>query len=326
MVEPPGDGFTGVVWEARPTERLARELTTGPGSVPMAEAAAAWGRLAANFGAAVVDYDRIVSEIRGHWQSDRSDQVVESIARMLDWLLDAATAAGRNATHAGEQAAAYEVARLAMPHTAEIAALEQAMRAIQTVGASLGAPLVGVAADISADQDVAKSGAARVMRTYEAATEPLAVPWQQVEPPVLATADALAGEQAAAAAAAAAESAAAIPILPGMPAMPNPASFAMPRALTGTRMQTVARVAQTSEFTAVPASAAQTGVSSGQALPAAAGPAAAGAQNDEEHTARAGAADGPAVGEFEIEAGLAAAPPVLGGAENLPSVTGTATA
>ncbi|MEU6561149.1 PPE domain-containing protein [Nocardia nova] len=316
MVEPPGDGFTGVVWEARPTERLARELTTGPGSVPMAEAGAAWGRIAANFGAAVVDYDRIVAEIRGHWQSEHSDEIVERIARMRDWLLDATTAAGRNATHAGEQAAAYEVARLAMPHTAEIAALEQAMKAVQAVGASLGAPLVGVAADISADQDVAKSGAARVMRTYEAATEPLAVPWQQIEPPVLATADALAGEQAAVA-----PESASLPVMPTVPAMPNLASFAVPRTLTGTRMQTVVRVAQSSEFTAVPAGVSQTGVTGGQAVPAAAGPAAAGAQNEEEHTARAGVADGPAVGAFEIEAGLAAAPPVLGGAEALPAGT-----
>ncbi|WP_227984295.1 PPE domain-containing protein [Nocardia spumae] len=310
MVEPPGDGFTGVVWEARPTERLARELTTGPGSVPMAEAAAAWSRLAANFGAAVVDYDRIVSEIRGHWQSDRSDEVVERIARMRDWLLDAATAAGRNATHAGEQAAAYEVARLAMPHVAEIAALDQAMHAVQAVGAALGAPMVGVAADISADQDVAKSGAARVMRTYEAATEPLAVPWRQIGPPVLATADALAGEQAAATA----ESAAPMPVPPGMPAMSNLAAFSAPRALTGTRMRTVVRVAPAAEFTAAPAAMDRTGVTTGQAVPAAAGPAAA-TQNEEEHTPRAGVVEGPAVAEFEIDAGLAAAPPVLGGVE-----------
>ncbi|MEV5649104.1 PPE domain-containing protein [Nocardia sp. NPDC052254] len=319
MVEPPSDGFTGVVWEARPTERLARELTTGPGSVPMAEAAAAWGRLAVNFGAAVADYDRIVSEIRGHWQSEHSDDVVERIARMRDWLSDAATAAGRNAIHASEQAAAYEVARLAMPHVDEIAALEQAVHAVQAVGAALGAPIVGVAADISADQDVAKSGAARVMRTYEAATEPLAVPWQQVAPPALATADALAGERAAAAA----ESATSMPVAPAVPAMPIPAAFTMPRALTGARMQTVARVAQASEFTAVPSSTAASGVAANQAVPAAAGPAGAAAQSEEEHTARAAATDGPAVGEFEIAAGLAAVPPVLGGVEALAPAPGT---
>ncbi|WP_030513426.1 PPE domain-containing protein [Nocardia sp. NRRL WC-3656] len=319
MVEPPGDGFTGVVWEARPTERLARELTTGPGSVPMAEAASAWGRLAANFGAAVVDYDRIVAEIRGHWQSDRSDEVLERIARMRDWLLDAATAAGRNAAHAAEQAAAYEVARLAMPHIAEIAALEQAMHTVQAIGAAMGAPLVGAAADISADQDVAKAGAARVMRTYEAATEPLAMPWQQIEPPVLATGDALAGEQAAAAVAA--ESAPAMPAIPGMPAMPNLAAFDMPRTLTGTRVQTVAQVTRPTEFTALQASPAQTGTATGQAVPAAAGPAA--VQSEEERVARAGAADAPAAGEFEIDAGLAAAPAVLGGVET-PPASGTA--
>ena len=312
MIEPPGDGFTGVVWEARPTERLARELTVGPGSIPMAEAAAAWGRIAAHFAAAVLDYDRIVAEIRGHWRSERSDEVVERVARMRDWLSDAATAAGRNAAHAGEQAAAYEVARLAMPHVTEIAALEQALRTVQTAGAALGAPLLGTAADISADQDVAKSGAARVMRTYEAATEPLAVPWQQAEPPVLATGDALAGEQAAPAIAASAG----LPGVSGVPAATGPAAVTVPRALTGTRLRTVAGATQHSEVTTAPAAAARS-VATGQLMPAAAGPAAA-AKTEEEHAARAGAASTSAVAAFEADAGSAVVPAVLGGIEAAP--------
>ena len=64
MVEPPNVGFTGVVWDARPTERLAKDLTTGPGAAPMAEAAAAWAKVAAAFGEAVIDYPQIMAVLR----------------------------------------------------------------------------------------------------------------------------------------------------------------------------------------------------------------------------------------------------------------------
>ena len=77
-----------------------------------------------------------------------------------------------------------------MPHVAEIVALEQALRTLKAVGASLGAPVVGAIADHETEQDLAKSTAARVMRTYEAATLPLSESWGQTDPPTLSTPEA----------------------------------------------------------------------------------------------------------------------------------------
>ncbi|MBO0853863.1 MAG: PPE domain-containing protein [Nocardia sp.] len=317
MVEPPAPGFTGVVWEARPTEQLARELTTGPGPVPMADAAAAWTRLAAEFGAAVPEYDRIVAAIRGHWQSETSDAVLQRISAMREWLAEVATAAARNAEHATRQATSYEIARLAMPHVAEVAALDRAVHAVQALGASLGAPLVGAAAQISADHDAAKADAARIMRTYEAASAPLASHWQQAPPPALATGHAL--EQEKAVGSAPANKAPAAPELPATPAMPNLptpdfTALNLPRPLTSTHVQQVATT-QTSEFSTIPAESGASQLSTAQPIPAGAGPVGT-PQPEEERVA--GAAP-PATGaELGIDAGVAAAPPVLGGVEAQP--------
>ncbi|MBF6327522.1 PPE domain-containing protein [Nocardia transvalensis] len=314
MVEPPVPGFTGVVWEARPTEQLARDLTTGPGAVPMAEAAAAWTQLAASFGAAVIEYDRIINTVREAWRSEGSEMVLERITKLREWLMDAATAAGRNAAHAGGQATAHEVARMAMPHVAEIAALEAAKQAIEQVGAGLGAPLVGAAAQVDAQQDLAKAGAARVMRSYESAAAPLATPWEQQPPPVIASAAALEAEQVSATA-------------PPSPAVaPAVASGAFPAALAGRlgavemprvpsayRTQTV-QVVPEAQASPLPSTSTSTESSTGRGMvPGSVAPST--ALSDAERTVRAAAAaDRPGEG-LEIEAGIAAAPPVLGGAE-----------
>ncbi|WP_019926186.1 PPE domain-containing protein [Nocardia sp. BMG111209] len=300
MIEPPFAGFTGVVWEARPTDRLARDLTTGPGSVPAAEAAVAWGHLAAGFGAAVVEYDRILGEIRDHWHSDTSDEVLERISTMREWLLDAAGAAGRNAVHAGDLATAYEVARLAMPHIGEIAALAAAAQGMAAAAAALGAPLIGAAAQIGADQDIAGASAARVMRSYESAAEPLSRPWSQTEPPTLSTEVALAAEQAVPARPPTTTEAP--PIMVPLPAFP------VPEALVGARVRRVAVVSR--EPAPVRSPAAPVATTTGQSAPAAAASPTAGAA-EEERTVRAGPAES-GYGSWQFESGLAAAPAVVG--------------
>ncbi|MGW4367566.1 PPE domain-containing protein, partial [Nocardia takedensis] len=273
MVEPPEAGFTGVVWEARPPERLAHELTTGPGSAPLGEAAAAWGRVAASFAAAVVDYDRIMLAVRGHWRSGTSDAVLARISTMRDWLAETAAAAARNAEHAGRQAAAFEIARLSMPHVAEIAALEQALRTLKAVGASLGSPVVGAIADHETEQDLAKATAARVMRTYEAATLPLSESWGQTDPPTLSTPEAYEAEQAATRAA---TTASALPALSAMPAMPVIGPISVPRVLSGGQVHSVSQTYIRPEVTPVQAPV-PTGTAAGQSLPPAAAPLAAAA-------------------------------------------------
>lgn len=301
MVEPPEVGFTGVVWEARPADRLARELTTGPGSVPMAEAATAWGRLAAVFTAATADYDRIVAVVDDHWRSPVSSQTVERIGRMRHWLAQTAAAATQTASQTGAQATAYEIAQLAMPHAAEVAALAQARQSMEQVGAALGAPLLGGASQISTDADAAQMTAVRVMRSYEAAAQPLAQPWEHEPPPQL-----VAPAEASSQAADAQEAAMLAAGLPGsLPRIDLP--------LTQARVQPLVEATQETDEVSVVEQAQGNVVAhtaSGNMTPAAMPGSAMGAQAEEE---RAGAAAAP-VGEIDLDVSVSSAPPVLGAA------------
>lgn len=309
MVEPPVIGFTGVVWPARPTEELSRALTTGPGAAPMADAGAAWTRLAASFGAAVIEYDRIMAEIRESWRSPETEPVLARIATLRDWLVDAAASAAENATRAGNQAVAYEVARLAMPHLAEITALEEAKRDVEQAGAALGAPLVAAAAEIAGEQDIARTNAARVMQSYESATTPLADPWPQPRPPVIASAAALEAEQGAATGSTSAPTVAALSRGGYVPS----GGVAMPRAQVAYRAQVVARSVPAT--TVVPGQSVAVPAEGGASRVLPGGMAPAGAMNDVERPGRAGAAAARPGEELNLEAGFDAAPPVLGAAE-----------
>ncbi|MGA6205421.1 PPE domain-containing protein [Nocardia testacea] len=197
MIETPEEGFTGVVWEARPADRLARDLTSGAGSASLSDAVAAWARLGAEFGTAALDYDRIVARLRQAWRSDIGTVTLDRLTVVRDWLLDAAHAGAANATRMGEHIAIYEAAALAMPHPEELATLAALQEAVTGVGTALGAPLVAIADDTENQQDSARSHAARVMRTYETASEPLATPWRLESPPVIASDTALHAEHAA---------------------------------------------------------------------------------------------------------------------------------
>ncbi|MEV6562589.1 PPE domain-containing protein [Nocardia sp. NPDC051756] len=313
MIEPPKPGFTGVVWEARPPERLARDLTTGPGSVPMAEAAAEWARLATVFGAAVLEYERVLASLRTAWQSGRSNEVMEKVTTLRDWLVDAAGTATANATRLQAQVAAYEVAKLTMPNTADIQQIQQVQAMLESMGAMLGAPIRAVAADNDADADVAKAVASRVMRSYETAAEPLATPWQHQEPPKIAPEQALAAEQAATAAAAAPKA------MPGFGGMPI-GSIAMPtlppRALSSYRAPVYSQSTTTTEPTTKSTQVSTTGAT-GQSAPVAPG-AMGGAGGGGQDSARfpraslAGEAD-----QIGLEGEIQAAPAVLGGTESV---------
>ncbi|MFI6997705.1 PPE domain-containing protein [Nocardia sp. NPDC050175] len=313
MIEPPKPGFTGVVWEARQPDRLARDLTTGPGALPMAEAAAEWARLATVFGAAVLEYERVLASLRTAWQSGRSGEVMETVTKLRDWLVDAATTATTNATRLQTQVAAYEVARLTMPNTADIQQIQQVQDMLKSMGAMLGAPIQAIAADTDADADMAKAVASRVMRSYETAAEPLATPWQHQEPPKIAPEQALAAEQAATAAAA--EAPKAMPSFSGMPigsiAMPT----LPPRALSSYRAPVYSQATTTTEPT-IKATQAGTTSATGQTAPMAPGAmGGAGASQDSARFPRAslaGEAD-----QIGLEGEIQAAPAVLGGTESV---------
>ncbi|WP_194825912.1 PPE domain-containing protein [Nocardia sp. XZ_19_231] len=318
MIEPPQPGFTGVVWEAREPQRLATELTTGPGPMPMADAAAAWTRLAAAFGAAVLDYEQVLRMLRGSWQSGRSDEVWERVSMLRDWLLETAAAATANAARMHAQVLAYEVAARAMPNSGEIAAIAEIQKALEQVGTMLGAPVQAIAAQTDADADVAKAVASRVMRSYEAATEPLANPWLHVPPPPIVPETALMAEQSGGKAVSASATPSAmpgigLPGLGGMPALPAPVQTAYRAPVFA---QSATAVAPTAQPTPVATTA-------GHSTPIAPGPmaSAAGGQ-DAARFPRAGLAyeeSDQLVAEGEIQA----APAVLGVAERAAPQSGS---
>ena len=315
MIEQPQPGFTGVVWEAREPDRLARELTTGPGAVPMAEAGAAWGRLATSFGAAVVEYEQIVESLRSAWQSQTSGPVLDSISRLRDWLVDATNSATANAARAEIQAAANVTARLAMPNAGDLAALQAMQQTLEQVGAALGAPLRSIAASTDEDADLAQAAAARVMRTYEGATEPLALPWQQDQPPVLTSQEALRAEQAAAAerAGSAAAASARMPIV-ALPTIPGPTIVPRRQTAYQARVFGETETVETVETVvpqAVPGSTAAQLPVAGPLAPIASG------AQEQEYEARGGYAGTEALG---ADLGIVAAPAVLGAAD--PQVQG----
>ncbi|WP_084523088.1 PPE domain-containing protein [Nocardia inohanensis] len=192
MVEPTKPGFTDVVWDAREPEQLARDLVSGAGAVPAAEAGLAWARLSAGFGAAAIEYERILATLDTAWESQNSRAFIERIRALRDWFIESSTAAAGNAVKAETHAAAYEIARLAMPDAGEVEQIRDLQKLLQTVGAAIGAPMLSQVAKADEDADAAKAVAARVMRTYEATTEPLATPWEhQAAPTVTAGLEAL---------------------------------------------------------------------------------------------------------------------------------------
>ncbi|WP_378737231.1 PPE domain-containing protein [Nocardia brasiliensis] len=321
MIEPPVPGFTGVVWEAREPDRLTRELSTGPGAIPMAEAGATWAKLAAAFGAAVIEYDQIVASLHGAWESGTSRPVLDRISVLRDWLTDAARAAGENAVHAEKQAAAYQLAQLTMPNALDVAAIQQAQRALEAVSGSLGAPIKAVAAQTDTETDLAKAAASRVMRTYEAATEPLAAPWQHELPPTVASGAALEAEQASAPRGPA--NSATMPASVSGMGMPGPIGpISVPRTLSAYRAPVVAQSAQVAETVAPQQVPTTTPVTSPSMVPPGAMAPAAAAAQEEEYQSRAGVAS---TAEFNPDLGIVSAPAVLG-APDQPESTGQAAA
>ncbi|MFI9506347.1 PPE domain-containing protein [Nocardia sp. NPDC052566] len=314
MIEPPRPGFTGVVWNAREPERLTRELSTGPGAIPMAEAGVAWTKLAAAFGTAVLEYQQIVAALGTAWDSDTSRAVLDKISLLREWLTEAAKAAAENALRAEKQAAAYQLARLTMPNSVDIAAIQEAQRALERISAMLGAPIRAVAAHTDAEDDLAKAAAARVMQSYEASTEPLATPWPHEQPPTIAPGDALAAEQATAQAAESTQSALTAG-MPGvaMPGMLGPVAFVRP--LGSYRPQMVAQSVETTE-TIVPqpvtTATAATAAAGTPFAPVGALGSAAGATQDEEYQTRAAVVE---MDTFGQELGVVSAPAVLGAPE-----------
>ncbi|MQY25012.1 PPE domain-containing protein [Nocardia aurantia] len=307
VVEPMAPGFTGQVWEAKPPEQLARDLVTGAGAAPTAEAGLAWARLGAGFAAAAIDYEHILGLIDSAWQSQASRDVLERIRALRNWLAEAAAAAAANAAQAEAHAAAYEIARLAMPDAGEVEAIHSMQQNLEQVGTALGAPMLGALAQLDGQADAAKAVAARVMRTYEAATEPLATPWEHQAPPVVVSDAALAAESGTAVAT---PEAAPVSLPTGYPGL-GTIDFAP--VLTSYRSRNVNRV--TSESTVEKVTTQQVSVQPIGSMPMAPPPPVTAPPQSRQHFPRAAlpGESAAAAAELEMDTGMQAAPAVLGG-------------
>lgn len=316
MADPRGTGFTGRVWEAVPADQLARDLETGPGSAPMAQAGQAWVRLAAGLGEAVVEYEQIIGALRQAWRSTGNEVDLQRLSTLGRWLGEAAAAATSNAMKAEAQAAAYEIARLAMPNSGEIAIAEALKNTLQH-GHALGGPLMGVAADVEDKSDIGKAQAARVMQEYEKATTILANPWEQEHPPTLTSGTALAAETAAM------QRTTPHPAASAYPAMSRylPGATAFPRAKTAYRTENIVESATREPVvtrTAVPTPTVVTPAAAPIAPVGAMGMAGA---DEQEHTVASGAgvaADATEPDRIGLDVGYTAAPAVLGGQASTP--------
>ena len=190
-------GFTGVIWDARTTERLAADLAAGSGPAPLAEAGLAWGQVASALVDGGLEYGAILDRIGVNWHSAHSNSVHEKLASLVEWFARAGGEAAGNAVRAEAQAAAVTVARLTMPNLAETDLLER-MRDVASATSAIAPALTGAAAHAERALHDQRMRAARVMATYEVASEPVAQPWMAPSAaPTIVTPHALQAEQAA---------------------------------------------------------------------------------------------------------------------------------
>ncbi|AYF76592.1 PPE domain-containing protein [Nocardia yunnanensis] len=310
MLEPTKPGFTETVWESRPPEQLARDLVTGAGAVPAAEAGLAWTRLSVGFAAAALEYERILVILDNAWESKNSGPFIERIKALRDWLAASASAAAGNATQAESHAAAYELAKLTMPDVDEVEKLKDVQQLFGQLGPAIGPLLLGGMAAADTDAEKAKAEAARVMRTYEAATESLAKPWEHQAPPQV-TAGLTPTEPTPATPVQTPEGP--TPVMPAMPTLSLDSFDLRPMPLSQFRATTTVQENETTAQRVVtePVTVQQTGTAM---APTAMG--AGGQDGDEEHVPRAGLVGAPTSdAELGLTSGMQVAPAVLGGVD-----------
>ncbi|MRH88647.1 PPE domain-containing protein [Nocardia sp. SYP-A9097] len=303
MLEPTIPGFTGQIWEARPPEQLARDLVTGVGAVPAAEAGLAWARVSAGFAAAAIDYERILENLSSAWESTNSKQFIERIRALRDWFATSAAEAANNAAQAESHAAAYEIARLAMPDADDVEKLKHLREMLEQLGTAIGAPMLAKLAQTDTDSDTVKAVAARVMRTYEGATETLATPWEHQAAPEI-TAGMTTTQSVPQV-----DPETVTPEMPSMPSIPL-GSFNMPPVITAFQQRGVTEVNSntTQRVVVQPVTVQQSG-----SVPMSPGAMSPQGQDEGEHTTRSGLTAPAGDEELGLTSGMQVAPAVLGG-------------
>lgn len=189
-------GFTNVAWESRGTEQLARDLTTGPGSVSIGQAGAAWVRIGNELASVSQDFDRTVEKVKASFASAGADAAVDKLDAFTQWLQAASISAAANGQRSEEAAVAYSVAVLAMPSESEAMVAKTQREIMASLAAYNGAILNGQFAEFDEATDASHGTASSVMYQYEAACEPLATAWDQPLPPDVSNGAALRAERA----------------------------------------------------------------------------------------------------------------------------------
>lgn len=191
-------GFTGVIWEGRPADRLAHDLHDGPGPARLAESGLSWAKVGEELAEIAADYAKILADLGVHWQAASYNHAMTKLTQLAPWLAEAAQFALETSARAEAQAAATQVALIAMPNPVEIAVSKQIAQALEHTKIAPGSPLQAAASANDHAQHDQKQRASRVMESYEHASQPIEHPWHQQKLPEIVSSAALDAEQAAA--------------------------------------------------------------------------------------------------------------------------------
>jgi hypothetical protein len=192
--------FTNVAWESRSTEQLARDLTDGPGPVPVGQAGAAWVRVADEWASISEEYDKVVEKLKGAFASRGADMAARKLEEFGRWLQSISLSAAGNGERAEQAAVAYSVAVLRMPSVSEAIEARTTHDVMASLAAYNGAILNGHFAEFDEVVATQQASASAVMYQYEEACGSVAEPWDQPLPPAVCGGGALKAEQDAKAA------------------------------------------------------------------------------------------------------------------------------
>ncbi|OBC15478.1 hypothetical protein A5784_28455 [Mycobacterium sp. 852013-50091_SCH5140682] len=176
-------GYTGVVWESRSAEQLARDLTDGPGPSSVGDAGAAWERVATGFAAAADEYTELLDRLRMSWDSAHTPAVLSRLQQLGEWLRAKALNAAANGQRAEEAAVAATTAIMSMPTVSEAVEARAQRDMMASLAAYNGAVLSGQFAEFDAAATSTQADAAAVMHQYEDTTAALATAWDEPSPP-----------------------------------------------------------------------------------------------------------------------------------------------
>ena len=162
-----------------PPEITTSRLQSGPGPLPMTQAATAWTAKAAEYTAQAARYASIVGQAGAAWLSPSSAKMVASAATTATWLGTSAGLAGK----AAAQAAAYTAAYTGVPQLEDIARNHVTHAVLESTN-FLGINAAPIAAN-EADYFIRMTNqAAATMAAYEASSMSNLTALSTFSPPV----------------------------------------------------------------------------------------------------------------------------------------------